>query len=649
VSLRPLVILTPSLAAAVEIPRRLASTSRPCAAIYPFKVQDLARALAEPVLLGRGLLAWDSGHDALVAARLLSEAGDLFDLPAEMPRPPVAAVLARTLQALRRAEVPPERLEELSRRPGHAEGDAGRLSALARLYRRFHETVEGRTADPATLLRAAAGRAVEAAWLKEAEVLVVADLELDPVERDFVAALARHVPVRVLAHDVPPSLQPSSFRAFADAHGIAAVGIEDSPLAPLGPPSPPPGLARLRRHLFEPPPAGAVSDDSVVLLTAPGEAAEVRAIVRRLLAEAGRGVPFEDMGVVLPRPDTYAPLFTDLLERLGVPHRLHPSLPLRFGRAARALLLLFRCRGLERGAVMEFLTFAPVPWAEILGPDTEAVPARWDALSRDAGIVSGLDRWMIGLRSYAEAEGEAAETESHEERRAGRLRHVREAEALLRVVEILSATLDGLAGEASWPEWSARIAGVCAQWIGPERDTEAVLGVVADLGGLGSVAARAPWEDVLPVIEARFEWERLPLEPIEGGALHVGALDAMAGLPFRLVAIPGLVEGGYPGPLRPDPFLLDDEREALARPPAPGGAGADAAPAVPSPKGEARSPRARPRAAAAQLSLFDGAEEGRGEAAGSVSPPAGPSPATDAPESAPPILPTTQDRRRRSG
>ena len=70
-------------------------------------------------------------------------------------------------------------------------------------------------------------------------------------------------------------------------------------------------------------------------LNRPGEAAEVRSIARRLLREAARGVSFEDMGVVLPRPQTYAPLFTDLLSRLGIPHRLHPSLPLRFGRAAR--------------------------------------------------------------------------------------------------------------------------------------------------------------------------------------------------------------------------------------------------------------------------------------------------------------------------
>ena len=33
------------------------------------------------------------------------------------------------------------------------------------------------------------------------------------------------------------------------------------------------------------------------------------------------------------------------------------------------------------------------------------------------------------------------------------------------------------------------------------------------------------------------------------------------GSAFRVLAIPGLVEGGYPGVLRPDPFLLDDERD----------------------------------------------------------------------------------------
>src|SRR4029077_12715635 len=103
------------------------------------------------------------------------------------------------------------------------------------------------------------------------------------------------------------------------------------------------------------------------------------------------------------------------------------------------------------------------------------------------------------------------------------------------------------------------------------------------------------------------------------GAIHVGVMDALAGLPFRVVAIPGLVEGGYPGVLRPDPFLLDAERQGLGAPAAPEPAALPAA---------ARTPRGPARR---QLSLFDLDPE--------PPPPAAPSPAEE-----PIALPTAQDR-----
>jgi RecB family exonuclease len=604
VTLRPLVLLTPSLAAAVELPRRLASTGCALAGVYPMKPLDLARALAEPVLLGQGLAPWTSGHDALLASRLLAESGGAgLRLPEGTPRAPVAAALARTLTALRRGGIAPERLDALVAGAPAGSDDARRLASLKRLYRDFHGALEGRSADPATLFAAAREGLARARWLEGAEVVVADDLELDPVEVEFVVALAAALPVRVLRRALPPSLRPASFRGRLAARGVAEADWSDTPLAPLAPPSPPASLVRLRDGLFEESRGGGLEcdDGAVALVTAPGEAAEVRAIARRLLREAARGVSFEDMGVVLPRPETYAPLFTDLLSRLGVPHRLHPSLPLRFGRAARSLLLLFRCRGLERPAVMEFLTFAPVPFAELLGPDVPPRPARWDQTSREAGIVSGLSRWILGLRAWGEAEREAGESEKDPDRRERRLRHVVDAEALLRVVELLGGTLDGLAGEAPWADWVERLRTVVDQWIGPERDRDAVVEVIADLGGLGSVAARASWAEVEQVLEARFEWERLPLEPLEGGAVHVGALDAMAGLPFRVVAIPGLVEGGYPGVFRPDPFLLDSEREALCHPASGSSPALAGSTGTPSPARASSSPR---KVSSSQLSLF---------------------------------------------
>jgi RecB family exonuclease len=386
--------------------------------------------------------------------------------------------------------------------------------------------------------------------------------------------------------------------------------MADTILAPLSPPAAPPALARLRAQLFEPPAGGPARDASVTLMTAPGEAAEVRGIVRWLLRAAADGVPFEEMGVILPRPEAYAPLFTDLFQRLDIPHRLHPSLPLRTGRAARSLLLLFRCRGLERAAVLEFLTFAPVPFQELLAAGETPRTAQWDLISRDAGIVSGRERWAIGLQTYAAAERRAAAAETEPERRARGERRAGDAETLLRLVERLEETLVTLAGEATWGEWADRLQAALDRWIGRGRDRDAVAGVIADLRGLAFLEGRAPWRDVEAVLEARFEWERVPLDPLARGAVHVGAMDAMAGLPFRVVAIPGLVEGGYPGLVRPDPFLLDPEREVLAE--------------------SARAPWAPPPrpAAKGQLALFSEEPD--------TPPPRAPG--------ARPRLPTTQDR-----
>ena len=116
----------------------------------------------------------------------------------------------------------------------------------------------------------------------------------------------------------------------------------------------------------------------------------------------------------------------------------------------------------------------------------------------------------------------------------------------------------------------------------------------------------------------------------------MGALDAMAGLPFRVVAIPGLVEGGYPGVFRPDPFLLDSEREALRNPeggPSPAPEGSLVAPAVPPARNSASSRRP------AQLDLF-----GDSSIVPVTSPSLAVPPVPAAPAPAAALLPTSQDR-----
>jgi RecB family exonuclease len=624
------VLIVPALVACLEWPRRLATAAGAQAGLFTFKLGDLVRALAEPALLGSGLAAWDSGLDALLAARLLDGPHGLR-LPPELPRRPLARVLARTLRELRAACVAPALVAELAEDAATHE-DVQRLRALAQLYGAYHTAVEGRLADPTALLRMACERLPETTWLREAEVLVVGDLETDALEREFLLTLARSTRLRLLAHVRPARLASGSLSAWAAAQGVPAVPGADTLLAPLLTDQQlPASLLRLRANLFEPPTGAPVEDAAVELVSAPGEAAEVRALARRLLQAARAGWAFEDMGVILPRPEEYAPLVSDLFTRLGLPFRLHPSLPLRLGRAARALLLLLRCRGLERAAVLDFLTFAPVPFAELLGDDVVAEPARWDELSRQVRIVSGLDRWMVGLRHLAEQERQATTTSAGE--RARRLERAADAEALLRVVELISGTLDGLAGSATWPEWSERLGVVVDQWIAPQPDREVLVEVLVDLRACAAATERAEWHEVEAVLEARLEWERLPLTPVAGGAVHVGALDAMAGLPFRLLAIVGLVEGGYPGVQRPDPFLLDAERRALERRLVPAPVAARPATAL-APRPARRATRRS--APAAQLALF-------GDEASELAPP----PSVDGdpvePDAPPPRLPTSQD------
>jgi len=506
--------------------------------------------------------AWSTGHAALLASQLLGGEHSL-PVPPHLSRGAVARPLARSLTTLRMAGVPPDRLDLLAQSRRFPLEEV-RLRAVANLYRRFHEAIDGRLADPPTILRTAAASLAQATWLRGAHVVIVDGLELEFLEREFVAALARTFAVVRIEREMPAPLLAGSFGIWAGAHGIGSLPWERTALSAIAPPAPASGLLRLRKGLFAAPDGPAVRDGAVELLTAAGEAAEVRAVVRRLLRQASRGVPFEEMGIVLPRPEEYAPIFSDTLDRCGIPFRLHPSLPLRTGRAARSLLLLLRCRGLSRAAVLEFLTFAPVRYEEILGAGAVPTLASWEEGSRNAGITAGIDRWRHGLGVYARGKRREAESQEIEGRRAGALRRADDALALLKVAETLAATLDTLAGEASWPEWSDLLLVVFDQWVGDERDRRAVADVLRGLAGLSRVAPGARWSDVQEVLEARLEWERLPMDPVAKGAVHVGALDAIAGLSFRFVAIPGLVEGGYPGPIRPDPFLLDAEREAMA-------------------------------------------------------------------------------------
>ena len=139
-------------------------------------------------------------------------------------------------------------------------------------------------------------------------------------------------------------------------------------------------LASLRRYLFEAdvqPPERA-PDGSLELFSAPGEGRECVEIARRILAEARRGVRFDEIGVFVRSPQSYFGLLEHALRRADVPawfdrgtRRPHP--------AGRAFLALLACGAehLSAARFAEYLSLGQVPTPVVRrSPDEGGWPLR---------------------------------------------------------------------------------------------------------------------------------------------------------------------------------------------------------------------------------------------------------------------------------
>ena len=580
--LTPTLLLVPSVSAGQILLRRLAREERAIAAVSAMRPKDLALKMAEGKCHGQGLMAWQSGHGAILSARLLASHPEL--LKPGLPEAPVARVLARTLEDLRASGIRPTALRRLAERSESPE-DRSRLLGVAKIYERYHTEIESKFFDETRLF--AEAETAEAPFLLGTTVLLSPDLEPRPDEFRFLKSLA----TRFGAHRIVggESSIRGAFSMLADEARIPTVPWAETVFAPVARPSSA-EITRLTDALFQAPgpsPSVTALHSAVSWVTAPGEASEVRSIARRILKAAREGMPFDEMAVALPQPDVYAPILVDLFSRAKIPFKLHPSLPLATGRIARSFLLLVGSRDFDRGSLLEFLTFAPVPLADKTGDPEPPHPSVFDQITRELKVVSGIDRFRKALEHFISEETKASANLS-EGHRASRGRRVKAARALLVLVEKLHASLAFTSEKLPLDVWSTRLLALCNDWIRPESEIEEterqlVCETLEELGALAAVSSPVTFDRVLSVIEAQFDRKRRPLEERSRVGVHVGSPEALSGGRFRFLAVLGLVEGRFPGVFRPDPFLLDPERKALS----------DEVAAVPPPK------------LVTQLSLFD--------------------------------------------
>ena len=125
----------------------------------------------------------------------------------------------------------------------------------------------------------------------------------------------------------------------------------------------PSSLGRLRRYLFsEQKPPDSAWDDSVVFFSAPGEGRECVEVARAILREAEGGTKFDEIAILLRRPQSYSAHLESAMRRAGIPLFVARGAK-RPSPTGRAFLALLACaaENLSARRFAEYLSLGQVP------------------------------------------------------------------------------------------------------------------------------------------------------------------------------------------------------------------------------------------------------------------------------------------------
>jgi len=325
-------------------------------------------------------------------------------------------------------------------------------------------------------------------------------------------------------------------------------------------------LEKVRHALFTPPEREIEPDATLRLLSAPDPSREVRAAARACLAWAREGVPFFEMAIAYRHGDAYRPLVESVFAEADIPVYLHEGSPVSerpLGRQTLALLELFGS-DLSRRSVMDFLTDARLP-KELRDEYEGGIPAaRWDSVSREAGIVAGAEQWAARLSvREEELRGEEREDELSEWTRD----RIADAQALARFIATLHGDLERRPARAPWAVHLDYLQQLLERYVvGAQEIVEALRG----LERFTALESEVSFVQFLDVVRRAIDTLRSE-DVLQGSAgafarrgVNVLAVSSLAGIEFARVWMLGVTERAFPPPAHQDPILLDEERAAIS-------------------------------------------------------------------------------------
>jgi phage shock protein A len=535
--LQPVTVAVPSNYAGLSLRRRLGASEGGLVNVGFIVLSRVAELLGSPALASAGKRPLTSPVRAeAVRAALAAEPG-IFAMVREHTS--TERSLEYTFRELRHA--PEDSLDAIA-------SQSARAADVVRLYRDYRERTS-RYYDEEDLALAAA-EAVEQGSLALRDighVVLFLPRRLSPGEDSLLEALAKAGVLSAvigLTGEVDADAAP---RRIAERLAAIIGLLEEQPTAPLD------GASR------------------IVVVTDAEE--EVRTVLRLVSERLAAGTPLPRMAVLFRAQQPYALLTQEQFRAAGVPFHGPGVRTLAQTVTGRTLLGLFRVResGFRREVLADWLSGAPV----LEEADGRPAPSqRWEPLSREAGIVRGVEQWQQRLERYARAaQSKLDELEEQDDGSEGRVRHLKSdidhARRLAAFVSELANRLD-YRGARGWGDYSSWAKGLLERYLGgaghrrdwPEPEIEVYRNTVSALDALGELSTFRSQIDE-PTFRRALERE---LEASAGRAgrfgdgVFLGRLTDAMGCDFDVAFVLGMSEGLLPPRGRDDPLVPDAER-----------------------------------------------------------------------------------------
>ncbi len=224
----------------------------------------------------------------------------------------------------------------------------------------------------------------------------------------------------------------------------------------------------------------------------------------------------------------------------------------------------------RRADVMSWLTGCPIRPAGARA--TGINPSRWGSLTRKAGIVRGMEQWRDRLNLYAERLSEDAArlagaeetTEARAERMKSEAAAAREA---LAFIEKLAEDVEPPVNRSTWGafcRWADELLDRYLDRDIPDAEVavlEKIRLALEELEAAVSINPGATLDEFRQTVE---DWlgRTVGHLGVTGRGVFVSPVGGAAGMSFDRVWLVGMIEGGMPPPVRPDPLLPEPDWQA---------------------------------------------------------------------------------------